>query len=160
MLANTCTNCKGSFDRIDLWPHPEKSREFICRNCQRIRRLKKEKSFESDFRRFRERRDYVSPEETFQTNQSRISDDEFDEIIQEFEQAHWTNIPTGESQTHQRYIESLLKREFWQRSQNKYRKNYEKIQQTFDEPDIAIHYSLLGVRKIPQMYKSKMHTDG
>jgi hypothetical protein len=64
-----------------LWPHPEKSREFICRNCQRIRRLKKEKSFESDFRRFRERQDYVSPEETFQTNQSRISDDEFDEII-------------------------------------------------------------------------------
>ena len=145
MLANTCTNCKGSFDRIDLWPHPEKSRKFICRNCQRIRRLKKEKSFESDFRRFRERQDYVSPEETFQTNQSRISDDEFDEIIQEFEQAHWTNISTGESQTHQRYIESLFKREFWQRSQNKYRKNYEKTQQTFDEPDIAIHYSLLGV---------------
>jgi DnaJ-class molecular chaperone len=145
MLANICSNCKGSFDRIDLWPHPEKLGKFICRNCQRTRRLKKEKSFESDFRRFRERQDYVPPEETFQTNQSRISDDEFDEIIQEFEQAHWTNISTEESQTHQRYIESLFKREFWQRSQNKYRKSYQKTQQTFDEPDIAIHYSLLGV---------------
>ncbi len=145
MFANTCSDCKGSFDRIDLWPHPKNYDEFICRNCQTTRRLKKQKSFESDFRRFRERQDYVSQEETFQTNQFRISDDEFDEIIQEFEQAHWTNISTEESQTHQRYIESLFKREFWQRSQNKYKKSYQKTQQTFEEPDIAIHYSLLGV---------------
>jgi hypothetical protein len=109
--------------------------------------LRKERSFESDFRRFRERQDYVPQEETFQTTQFRISDDEFDEIIQEFEQAHWTNISTEESQTHQKYIESLFKREFWQRSQNKYKKRYQKTQQTFDEPDIAIHYSLLGVSK-------------
>ena len=145
MFANTCSDCKGSFDRIDLWPHPKNYDEFICRNCQTTRRLKKQKSFESDFRRFRGRQDYVSQEETFQTNQFRISDDEFDEIIQEFEQAHWTNISTEESQTHQRYIESLFKREFWQRSQNKYKKSYQKTQQTFEEPDIAIHYSLLGV---------------
>ena len=145
MLANTCSNCKGSFDRIDLWPHPENSDGFICRNCQTTRRLKKEKPFESDFRRFRERQDYVPQEEAFQISQSRISDDEFDEIIQEFEQAHWTNISTEESQTHQRYIESLFKREFWQRSQNKYKKSHQKTQQIFEEPDIAIHYSLLGV---------------
>ena len=145
MLTNTCSNCKGSFDRIDLWPHPENSDGFICRNCQTTRRLKKVKSFESNFRRFRKRQDYVPQEETFQTNQFRISDDEFDEIIQEFEQAHWTNISTDESQTHQRYIESLFKREFWQRSQNKYKKSYQKTQQTFKESDIGIHYSLLGV---------------
>ena len=145
MLVNTCSNCKRSFDRIDLWPHPENSDGFICRNCQTTRRLKKKKSFESDFRRFRERQDYVPQEETFQISQSRISDDEFDEIIQEFEQAHWTNISTEESQTHQRHIESLLKREFWQRSQNKHKKSHQKIQQIFEEPDIAIHYSLLGV---------------
>ena len=145
MFANTCSDCKGSFDRIDLWPHPKNYDEFICRNCQTTSRLKKQKSFESDFRRFRERQDYVSQEETFQTNQFRIPDDEFDEIIQEFEQAHWTNISTEESQTHQRYIESLFKREFWQRSQNKYKKSYQKTQQTFEEPDIAIHYRLLGV---------------
>jgi len=82
MLVNTCSNCKRSFDRIDLWPHPENSDGFICRNCQTTRRLKKEKSFESDFRRFRERQDYVPQEETCHTSQSRISDDEFDEIIE------------------------------------------------------------------------------
>ena len=147
MLVNTCSNCKGSFERIDLWLHPENSDEFICRHCQTARRLKKEKSFESDFRRFRERQDYIPQEETFQTNQFRISNDEFDEIIQEFEQAHWTNISTEESKTHQKYIESLFKREFWQRSQNKYKKSYQKTQQTFDESDIAIHYSLLEVSK-------------
>ena len=152
MLANTCSDCKETFDRIDLWPHPENPDGFICRNCQTIRRLKKQKSFESYFRRFRERQDYVPQEDAFQAGQSRISDDEFDEIIQEFEQAHWTDIPTEESQTHQRYIESLFKREFWQRNQNKYQKNYQKTQQTFEEPDIAIHYSLLGV--------SESSTDG
>jgi len=93
MLANTCSNCKGSFDGIDLWPHHENSDEFICRNCQTIRRLKKEKSFESDFRRFREQQNYVPQEETFQTNQFRISDDEFDEIIQEFEQLTGETYP-------------------------------------------------------------------
>ena len=147
MLANTCLDCKGTFDRIDLWPHPENSDEFICRNCQTTRRSKKQKSFESDFRRFRERQNYVPQEETFQTSQSRISDKEFDEIIQEFEQAHWTYISTEESQTHQRYIESLFKREFWLRNQNKYKKSYQKTEQIFEEPDIAIHYSLLGVSK-------------
>jgi len=147
MLVNTCSNCKGIFDKIDLWPHPENSDEFICRNCQTVRRLKKEKPFESDFRKFRERQDYVPQEETFQTNQFRISDDEFDEIIQEFEQAHWTNISTEESQTHHRYIESLFNREFLQRSQNKYKKSHQKTQQIFEEPDIAIHYNLLGVSK-------------
>ena len=145
MLTNTCSDCKESFDRIDLWPHPENSSWFICRNCQTNRRLKKQKSFESDFRRFRERQDYVPQEETFQKNQFRISDEEFDEIIQEFEQAHWTDISAEESQTHQRYIISLFKREFWQRNQNKYKKNYQKTQQIFEEPDIAIHYSLLEV---------------
>ncbi|MDH3313550.1 MAG: J domain-containing protein [Nitrosopumilus sp.] len=168
MLANTCSDCKGSFDRIDLWPHPENSDEFICRDCQAIRRLKKQKSFESDFRRFRERQDYVPQEETFQTSQSRISDDEFDKIIQEFEQAHWINISTEESQTHQRYIVSLFKREFWQRNQNKYKKSYQKTEQTFEEPDIAIHYSLLGVsenstdKQIKEAYRRlilKWHPD-
>ena len=145
MMENICLDCKGSFGRIDLWPHPEKSDEFICRSCQADRRLKKQKSFESDFRRFRQRQDYVLQEEAFQISQFRISDEEFDEIIQEFEQAHWADISTEESQTHQRYIDSLLKREFWQRNQNKYKKSYQKIQQTFEESDIAIHYSLLGV---------------
>ena len=144
-MANTCSDCKEKFDRIDLWPHPKNYDEFICRNCQTTRRLKKQKSFESDFRRFRVRQDYVPQEETFQTSQFRISDDEFDEIIQEFEQAHWTEISAEESYKHQRYIESLFKREFWQRNQNKYKKRYQKKQQTFEEPDIAIHYSLLGV---------------
>lgn len=145
MLANTCSDCKKKFDRIDLWPHPKNYDEFICRHCQTTRRLKKQKSFESDFRRFRVRQDYVPQEETFQTSQFRISDDEFDEIIQEFEQAHWTDISTEESYKHQRYIESLFKREFWQRNQNKHKKRYQKKQQAFEGPDIAIHYSLLGV---------------
>ena len=145
MLSNICSDCKGSFGRIDLWPHPGNTEEFICRDCQATRRLKKQESFESDFRIFRERQDYVPQEETFQASKTRISDHEFDEIIQEFEQAHWINISTEESQIHQRYIESLFKREFWQRSQNKHKKNYQKIEQAFEEPDIAIHYSLLGV---------------
>ena len=144
-MRDKCSDCKESFDRIDLWPHPENSEEFICRSCQTTRRLKKQKSFESDFRRFRERHDYVPQEETFQTSQFRISDEEFDEIIQEFEQAHWADISAEESQTHQRYIISLFKREFWHRNQNKYKKNYQKTQQRFEESNIAIHYSMLGV---------------
>lgn len=138
-----CLDCKGEFDRIDLWPHPENSEGFICRNCQKVRRLKKQKSFESHFRRFRERQDYAPQEETFQASKNRISDDEFDQIIQEFEQAHWTDISTEESETHQRYIESLFKREFWYRTHSKGKKNYQ--QQVLKEPDLAIHYSLLGV---------------
>ena len=145
MLTGTCFYCKKEFTRIDLWPDSKVSGKFICRTCQTKRRLKKQKSFESDFREFRARSDYVPQEETFQTGQFRISDDEFDEIIQEFEQAHWTEVSEKESQTHQRYIESLFKREFWQRSQNKDKKNYQKIEQEFLEPDIAIHYELLGV---------------
>ena len=70
MLAYTCSDCKGSFYRIDLWPHPENSGEFICRNCQTTRRLKKQKSFESDFRRFRERQDYVPQEGLFKQTSS------------------------------------------------------------------------------------------
>ena len=168
MLTNICSDCNESFERIELWPHPENSDEFICRNCQTIRRLKKQKSFESDFRRFRQRQDYIPQEETFQKSQFRILDDEFDEIIQEFEQAHWTDNSTEESQIHQRYIESLFKREFWQRNQNKYQKKYQKTQQTFEEPDIAIHYSLLGISEnstdgqIKDAYRSlvlKWHPD-
>ncbi len=140
-----CSDCEGTFDRIDLWPHPENSEQFICRNCQKTRRLKKQKSFESDFRRFRERQDYIQQEETFQTSQSRISDDEFDEIIQEFEQAHWADISGEESKIHHRYIESLFKREFWQRTQNKNKKSYQKTDQIFEEPDLAIYYSLLDI---------------
>ena len=168
ILTNICSYCKKSFDRIDLWPHSGNSDKFICRGCQTDRRLKKQKSFESHFRRFKERQDYVPQEDTFQTNQFRISDDEFDEIIQEFEQAHWTNISTEESQTHQRYIESLFKREFWHRNQNKYKKNHQKASQIFEEPDIAIYYSLLGVsenstdRQIKDAYRRlvlKWHPD-
>ncbi|MGY5146463.1 MAG: hypothetical protein ACW9W4_00450 [Candidatus Nitrosopumilus sp. bin_7KS] len=99
MSESFCSDCKGTFERIDLWPHPENSEKFICRNCQKVRRLKKQKSFESHFRRFRERQDYIPQEDTFQTSQNRISDEEFDQIIQEFEQAHWTDISTEESNT-------------------------------------------------------------
>ena len=144
-MENKCLDCKGIFDRIELWPHPKNREGFICRNCQTTCRLKKQKSFESDFRRFKHRQDYVPEEKTFQKSQFRISDEEFDEIIQEFEQAHWTDISAEEAQTHQKYIISLFKREFWQRNQNKYKKSYEKTKQPFEEPNIAIHYNLLGV---------------
>jgi len=164
-----CLDCKGTFDRIDLWPHPENSDEFICRNCQRNRRTKKQKSFESNFRKFRERQYYVPEEETFQFSQSRISDKEFDEIIQEFEQAHWTEISSEESQKHQRHIESLFRREFQQRRQNKDKKSYQKTEQKFyDESDLAIHYNLLEVssnatnKEIKESYKRlilKWHPD-
>ncbi len=165
---NLCLDCEGAFNRIDLWPHPENSDEYVCRNCQKNRRLKKQKSFESYFRRFRERQDYVQQEETFQTSKNRISDDEFDQIIQEFEQAHWTDISTEESKTHQRYIESLFIREFWQRNQNKHKKSYQKTEEAFEDADLAIHYSLLGVsenatdEQIKKAYKSlvlKWHPD-
>lgn len=146
-MRDSCANCKKSFHRIDLWPHPEKSDRFICRNCNTARRLEKQKSFESGFRGFRDRQDYVQQEAVFRTDQSRVSDDEFDEIIQEFEQAHWTEISEAESLTHKKYIESLFKREFWERSHNKHKKSHEKIPQTFEGSDMAIHYNLLGVSR-------------
>ena len=145
MTSNKCSDCKKVFERINLWPHPENPDEFICRNCKTSRRLKKQKLFQSNFRNFRDRQDYVPQEESFQTSQSRISDVEFDEIIQEFEQAHWTDISEKESQTHHKYIQSLFKREFWLRNHNKHKKKYTKTPRIFEEPDIAIHYSLLGV---------------
>jgi hypothetical protein len=147
ILSKSCADCNKTFHRIDLWPHPEKDCQFICRNCNTSRRLEKQKSFESDLRGFRDRQDYVPQEGIFQTSQSRVSDDEFEEIIQEFEQAHWAEISEAESLTHQKYIESLFKREFWERSHNKHRKSYEKIRQTFEESDIAVHYNLLGVSR-------------
>jgi len=143
---NSCFDCEGTFDRIDLWPHPESSDTFICRKCLTRRRINKQESFESDFRRFRERQYYVPEEETFQFSQYRISDDEFDAIVQEFEQAHWTDISSEESKTHQRYIESLFRREFLHRRQNKDKKSYQKTEErTQDESDLAIHYNLLKV---------------
>ena len=147
MLRDSCADCKKTFHRIDLWPHSEKSGKFICRNCNTARRLEKQKSFESDLRAFRNRQDYVPQEGIFRTSQSRVSDDEFDEIIQEFEQAHWTGISEAESLTHKKYIESLFRREFWERSHGKHKKSHEKIRWTFEESDIAIHYNLLGVSK-------------
>ncbi len=168
VLTNKCLDCKEIFDRIDLWPHPENPDKFICRNCKTSRRLKKQKSFQSNFRNFRDRQDYVPQEDTFQTSQSRISDVEFDEIILEFEQAHWTDISEEESVTHYRYIQSLFKREFWLRNHNKHKKRYTKTPQIFEEQDIAIHYSLLGVsedstdRQIKDAYRRlvlKWHPD-
>ncbi len=148
-----CSDCGGTFGRIYFWPHPENSEQFVCRNCQKTRGLKKQKLFESDFRRFRERQDYIQQEETFQTSQSGIFDDEFDEIIQEFEQVNWANISGEESKIHHRYIESLFKREFWQRTQNKNKKSYQKTDQIFEEPDLAICYSLLGMSENALMSK-------
>lgn len=168
MLTNKCLDCKEIFDRIDLWPHPENQDGFVCRKCNTNRRLKKQKPFQSNFRNFRDRQDYVPQEETFQISQSRISDDEFDEIIQEFEQAHWMDISEEESQTHHRYIQSLFKREFWLRNHNKHKKRYTKTPRIFEEPDIAIHYSLLGIsenstdRQIKDAYRRlvlKWHPD-
>lgn len=142
-----CSKCEGTFDRIDLWINSDNPKEFTCRNCKLKSRIEKQKSFESDFRNFRKRQDYVPQEDTFQSSQSRISDIEFDEIIQEFEQAHWSEISSAESQKHQRYIESLFKREFYQRRLNKNKKSYQNSQQTNfeDESDLAIHYNLLEV---------------
>lgn len=144
-MTNICFCCKEEFGRIDLWSDSKNSGKFVCRDCCTNHRLQKQKSFESDFREFRTRSDYVPQEETFQTGQFRISDKEFDEIIQEFEQAHWTDISEKESRTHHKYIESLFQREFWQRSQNKDKKNYQNVEHGLLEPDITVHYDLLGV---------------
>jgi hypothetical protein len=141
-----CIKCKDSYDRIDLWRNPKNPKEYTCRNCRTKIREDKQKSFESDFRHFRKRQDYVPQEDTFQTSQSRISDKEFDELIQEFEQAHWSEISSHESMKHQRYIESLFRREFQQRRFNKYKKSEQKTQQSnFEESDLAIHYNLLEI---------------
>lgn len=152
-----------------MWRNPENPDEYTCRRCRAKSRIAKQKSFESDFRNFRNRQDYVPQEEGFQTNQSRISDKEFDEIIQEFEQAHWSEISSAESQKHQRYIESLFKREFFQRKQNKYKKTNQQTHQTFEEEsDLAIHYNLLEVsenasdKEIKEAYRRlvlKWHPD-
>lgn len=141
-----CSKCKGTFSRIDLWRDSENPESFTCRNCKSKSRIKKQKSFQSDFRNFRKRQDYVPQEYIFQASQSRISDAEFDVIIQEFEQAHWSEISSKESKTHQRYIELLFKREFYQR-QNKYKKSYQnKEQKTFYyNSDIVMYYNLLEV---------------
>ena len=144
-MTDTCFYCKEEFGRIDLWIDSKNSGKFVCRDCRTNHRLQKQKSFESDLREFRTRSDYVPQEETFQTGQFRISDKEFDEIIQEFEQVHWTDISEKESRTHYRYIESLFQREFWQRSQNKDKKNYQNVEHGLLEPDITVHYDLLGV---------------
>jgi hypothetical protein len=144
--SHKCSKCKGTFSRIDLWRNSENLEAYTCRNCKSKSRTEKQKSFQSDFRNFRKRSDYVPQEDVFQANKSRISDIEFDEIIQEFEQAHWSVISSIESQTHQRYIESLLKLEFQQRK-NRYKKSRQNSQQATleDKSDLAIHYNLLEV---------------
>ena len=144
-LRDSCHICKKIFERIDLWPSSIKPGKFICRNCNTACRLKKQKSFESDLREFRDRQDYVPEEETFQASQSRVSDDEFDEIIQEFEQAHWSEISAAESLTHRDYIQSLFKREFWERAHSKDESRREKIRKGLRAIDVGIYYNLLGV---------------
>ncbi len=133
------------FARIDLWPNPAKPGKFICRNCNTARRLKKQKTYESDLREFRHRHDYVPEEDIFQADSSRVSDDEFDEIVREFEQAHWAEISKAESLTHRKYILSLFKREFWERTHSKDKGRHEKIRKQFHVTDVAIYYNLLGV---------------
>ena len=141
-----CSKCKEMFNRIDLWRNPENTKEYTCRNCRTENRLESQKSFESDLRHFRKRQDYVSQEDSFQTNPSRISDKEFDELIQEFEQAHWSEISPHESQKHKKYIESLFRREFQHRKSSKYKKREQNKQQiSFEELDLTIHYNLLEV---------------
>ena len=167
-MHDSCHVCKKTFERIDLWQDSLKPGTFICRNCNTSRRLKTQKSFESELREFRDRQDYISQETVFQASQSRVSDDEFDEIIQEFEQAHWIGISETESAIHKKYIESLFKREFWQRLHGRQEKNHQKLSQTFQATDIAIHYNLLGVSdestdmQIKNAYRSmilKWHPD-
>ncbi len=143
-MRGSCSVCKKTFERINLWPNSLKSGTFICRNCN-TSRLKKQKSFESDLRKFRERQDYVLQETSFRESPSRVSDDEFDEIVQEFEQAHWREISETESSIHRKHIESLFKREFWERLHGRQEKNHQKSSQAFQAADIAIHYNLLGV---------------
>ena len=167
-MRNSCSVCKKTFERIDLWPHSKIPGKFICRKCNTDGRLKKQKSFESNFRMFRDRQDYVPQEEGAHACNSRVSDEEFDEIIQEFEQAHWTDVSKSESVTHKKYIESLFKREFWHRSNSKHKKKQEGIFQKHEKSDIAIYYNLLGIseastdRQIKDAYRRlvlKWHPD-
>ena len=167
-MRDSCSVCKKTFERINLWPNSLKSGTFICRNCNTSKRLKKQKSFESDLRKFRERQDYVLQETGFQESPSRVSDDEFDEIVQEFEQAHWKEISETESATHRKYIESLFKREFRERVHGKQGKSREKSSHALRATDVAIHYNLLGVSdkstdmQIKNAYRSlilKWHPD-
>ncbi len=104
-----------------------------------------QKSFVSDFRKFRERNDYVSQGSAFKSNPSSVSDDEFDQIIQEFEQAHWKEISASESNTHREYIESLFKREFWERKHGNSAGKDRNASQSFETADVSIYYHLLGV---------------
>ena len=138
----TCLDCHKKFARKDLWQHTDDG--FICRGCLKARWLKRQTSFKSPFRKFRERVDYVAEEPGFAKSGHRISDAEFDQIIREFEMNHWSDITDEELQMHTKYIESLLKREFCQRRLNE-EKSSRHAKEEFGDADS--HYSLLGVSK-------------
>tara|TARA_B110000467_G_scaffold161914_1_gene183968 strand:- start:107 stop:1768 length:1662 start_codon:yes stop_codon:yes gene_type:complete len=142
----SCSKCKKTFDRINLWLNSDQFEDFTCRECKSHERKVNQKSFKSKLRNFRNHQDYVKQKENIYLDKFRISDKEFDEIIEEFEQAHWSKISSEESQKHQKYIESLFRREFKQRKQDESKKNNEFHQEEiFDVSNLAIHYNLLGV---------------
>jgi len=145
-----CSVCKKKFDRINLWLLEKKtfSSKYICRSCKF--KNGKQKSFRSNLRDFRQRVDYINEEETFEASKFRISDHEFDEIIREFEEAHWTDTSSFESQKHQRYIEDLFRKEFRDRRRFKDRKREQRresrqAQETYEVSDMAVYYNLLEV---------------
>ncbi|MDC0209945.1 restriction endonuclease [Nitrosopumilus sp.] len=154
----SCSICKKTFDRINLWGSMSINHDenFICRNCKVNKRIRTQTSFKSELRNFRERPDYLPQIGNIHLDKSRISDDEFDTIIQEFEQAHWNEISSEESQKHQRYIESLFRLEFKNREQDKFQKTNEfQKEKIFDDSNLAIHYNLLGVSQYSTIQEIK-----
>lgn len=106
-----CSSCKKKFSRIDVWK--QENGKYLCRQCLKAQHQPQEKR--SDLHDFRKRPDYV--EDDFDENDSsRISDLEFESIIEEFEQGSWSGTRShAEYQKHEAYINLLFQLEFQRR---------------------------------------------
>ncbi|MCH7649411.1 MAG: J domain-containing protein [Thaumarchaeota archaeon] len=108
-------------------------------------RKKKQKS---KLANFRERDDYVSEDfENIRRDPNRISDEEFDGLIEEFEVAGWSETRTGEEyKTHENYVNFLLSLEFRKRLGEIPREEV-KQERIFIQTDAKSFYDVLGIKQ-------------
>ena len=133
------------FRRIDVWKQTEGKFEgkYLCRTCRKTTSKPKERE-RSYLRDFRKRPDYV-PDDFNTNNKGRISDEEFEKLIEEFEQGNWSGARSyAEYKKHEDYINFLFRVEF-QRRRGVYSESRQR-EEPQTKPQTS-YYQILEVRQ-------------
>lgn len=137
-----CHVCKNTLGRIYVWKLSDG--KYICRFCRKKQEKSNREKHRSTLRDYKKRPDYVRDD--FNTNdRSRISDLEFDKLIEEFEEAGWSETRDfGEYKKHEDYIHFLFRVEFQRRVKTQSHSHHKPEEQKIRKLQTS-YYSILEV---------------